>query len=83
MSRRRVVSVGNRRDYPRESWRPRDFEDERQELDAISEPLLHVAGRRAARAPVPSVRRAHRGRCQVAGDRCGNREAHRATSHEA
>ena len=41
MSRRRVVAVGNRRDYPRELWGPRDFEAEREEMERIGAPLPH------------------------------------------
>ena len=41
---RRVVSVGNRRDYPRELWGPRDHEAERLESERIGAPLKHAPG---------------------------------------
>lgn len=44
MSRRRVLSVGNRRDYPRWLWGPRDFEREQEEADRIRQPLRHAPG---------------------------------------
>lgn len=44
MSTRRVVSVGNRRDYPRELWGPRDWEAERLESERIGAPLTHSPG---------------------------------------
>jgi hypothetical protein len=43
MSERRVVSVGNRRDYPREAWGRRDHEREREEMDRMGAPL-HAPG---------------------------------------
>jgi hypothetical protein len=41
---KRIRSVGNRRDYPRELWGPRDREREREESDAIGAPLPFAPG---------------------------------------
>ena len=42
MSRRRVVTVGNRRDYPRELWAPLDHEREREDAAYVDAPLPYA-----------------------------------------
>jgi hypothetical protein len=44
VSNRRVISVGNRRDYPRELWGPLDHERERLEWARLEGPLTHAPG---------------------------------------
>ncbi len=41
---RKVISVGNRRDYDRSLWGPRDHEAEQEEMDRIGQPLRHSPG---------------------------------------
>jgi hypothetical protein len=44
MSRKGIVSIGNRREWPVEFWGPRDHEAERLEMEALRRPLPLAPG---------------------------------------